>query len=503
MASTPASARVLLVIALLLAIAGDQLLRVEPWGINVTFLTVLVFTGLAFLSRRFHDPLPVDAWPIAGFGVLTAACLAWRDASGLSAFNVLATIVAAALVTARRHPGKLFHMTFFEHVHRGLIQALHVGGGFGFLVLTDLRAQGDQAGERPAHGHRVWLGIALAIPALLVFGALLTSADADFEYLITDVLAIKFWTLIGHAALIAFLTWTIGGWLRGRYCGMDIGLPTTLFPNRPSLGITEVAILLGAVDLLFGVFVVLQLPHFFGGHAAVIATPALTYAQYARRGFFELITVATLSLPLLLGTDWLFSGQRPTEKRTVRILSIVMIALVGVMLASAMHRLSLYMDAYGLTTSRINAAAVLIWVALALVLFCATVFRGKRDLLPFAMIIAGFIVLLGVNAINPDALVARVNLGRMTTDHAFDPVYTARLSADAVPVLLEALPALSPEHRSVVAEQLLRRYSSAVPDEDIRSWNVSRATAAPMVRSREQELRSYVRTPQTPAAPAR
>ena len=483
MASTSAAARVLLFTTLLLALAGDILLRVDPWGINFTVLSLVLFAGIGFLSRRFHDPIPVDAWPIAGFGILTAACLSWRDAPDLAVFNVLATLAAAALVTARKHPGKLLHMTFFEHLHRSVIQGLHVAAGFTFLLLTDLRTgRGDGEGQ-PARRGRVWLGIALAVPALLLFGSLLTSADANFEYLITEVLQIDFWTLMGHAALIAFLTWTFGGWLRGRYLAMEFALPAALFPKRISLGATEIAILLGSLDVLFGTFVVLQIPNFFGGHAAVLGTPALTYAQYARRGFFELITVAALSLPLLLAADWLFHAEHPRERRLIRALSIVMVALVGVMLASAMHRLSLYMDAYGLTTSRVHAAAILLWIALTLLLFCATVLREKRNVLPYAMIVSGYLVLMGVNAVNPDALVARVNMTRMVTDGKFDPKYTFRLSADAVPAFLETIPTMEAVHRSALADQLLQQYAPTDLQQDIRTWNAARATATSLVRA--------------------
>ncbi len=349
----------------------------------------------------------------------------------------------------------------------------------------------------------MWLGIALAVPALLVFGSLLTAADAKFEYLITEVLRINIMTLLGHAALIAFLSWIIGGWLRGRFFATESVLPATLFPRRITLGATEITIVLGSLNVLFGTFVVLQISYFFGGHDTVLGTPALTYAEYARRGFFQLITVAALSLPLLVTADWLFHGEHARDRRLIRALSIVMVALLGVMLVSAMHRLSLYMDAYGLTTSRVHAAAILIWIALTLLLFCATVLRGKRNLLPFAIALSGYMILLGMNAVNPDALVARVNMTRMVADGKFDPQYTFRLSADAVPVFLDALPTMEAIHRSALAERLLQQYANTAHGEDIRTWNVARATAVSLVREREPELRGYVLSREESDPPAR
>ena len=503
MAHNSAAVRFLLLTTLILALAGDMLLRVQPWGVNFTVVSLLLFAGIAILSRQLHDPIPLEAWPIAGFGILCAACFSWRDSSELGAFNFLATLAAALLVTARKRPGDLLHMTFLDHLYQSLIQIIHVSVGFGFLLLRDLRAgRGEGEGQFTRRG-RVWLGIALAVPALLLFGSLLISADATFEYLIKDILRIDIPTLMGHAALIAFLTWTVGGWLRGRFIATEFDSSPALLPKQVSLGSTEIAIVLGSLDVLFGTFVALQISYFFGGHAAVLGTPSLTYAEFARRGFFELITVAALSLPLLVTADWLLHTEHVRERRLFRALSIVMVALLGVMLASAMHRLSLYMEAYGLTTSRVYAAAILIWIALMLLLFCATVLRENRNLLPFAMAVSGFVVLMGINAVNPDALVARVNMTRMVADGKFDPKYTFTLGADAVPALLDAIPAMQSEHRSALAERLLQQYGSSVTGEDIRTWNAARAAAGSLVRERESALRGYVLPKDTSGSTAR
>lgn len=485
-----ASARILLLIAVILAVAADILLRAIPWGINFSLAAFLLFGGIILLARRMQDPIPLEAWPVMFAGLALAACIAWRDAADLAFFNFLATLAAAALVTARRHRGELARMTFLDHLHQSLVHALHVTAGFGFLLLHDLR--GGPGEPRTSRWGRAWLGVALAFPALILFGSLLTSADATFEYVIKEVLRIDFWTVVSHGVLIAFFCWTIGGFLRGRYLATVRTMPEALRPKGLALGVTEIAIVLGALDLLFAAFVAIQIPYFFGGHGTVLGTPSLTYAEYARRGFFELITVASLSLPLLLLAEWLLSTDRPRDIRIFRALSIVMVALLATMLVSGMHRLWLYMDAYGLTTLRLNAAAFLLWLGATLLLFCITVLKGKRKLLPFSMALTGFLVLIGLNTVNPDALVARVNLARMVSDGKFDPQYTLRLSADAVPVLLEAMPAMESEQRSALARQLLNRYAVQPRDQDLRSWNLSRSTARNLVVADEARLRGYL-----------
>src|SRR5207248_10267848 len=113
--------------------------------------------------------------------------------------------------------------------------------------------------------------------------------------------------------------------------------------SRPNLrlGATEVAAALAVVDLLFLAFVLVQLRYLFGGQGLVETRVHLTYAQYARHGFFELVAVALLVLPLLLGADYLTRGAE-RRARLVRMLSVALVALVLVVMASALQRMRLY-----------------------------------------------------------------------------------------------------------------------------------------------------------------
>ena len=64
----------------------------------------------------------------------------------------------------------------------------------------------------------------------------------------------------------------------------------------------EWAIPLVLVDLLFGVFVWVQVTVLFGGHDYVLGTGGPDYATYARGGFAQLGVVTALTLGLV--ADW-------------------------------------------------------------------------------------------------------------------------------------------------------------------------------------------------------
>jgi hypothetical protein len=170
------------------------------------------------------------------------------------------------------------------------------------------------------------------------------------------------------------------------------------------------------------------------------------------------------------------------------------IALVLAIAASALQRLRLYHASYGLTESRFYAMVLLIWIGAVLLWLAATVLRGRRDSFAFGALASGFATVALLFVINPDAIVARANVARMSSADApgrFDVAYATSLSADAVPVLIGALSALSTDVQCPLARHMLRRWP---PDRErtIRNWNWSAARASDAVREDEVRLRSMV-----------
>jgi hypothetical protein len=172
---------------------------------------------------------------------------------------------------------------------------------------------------------------------------------------------------------------------------------------------------------------------------------------------------------------------------------------------SALQRMLLYVQIYGLTELRIYTTAFMGWIALVLVWLVATVFRGRRQWFAAGALSAGFAVLLLLNALNPDGLIVRVNAGRILAAdqqpgsaryrapaEPLDDRYLLALSADAVPGLVEALPSLAPEQRPRVAKSLLERWSPP-SSFDWRTWSLSRSAAWQAVADNRAALEALER----------
>src|SRR5213078_3759872 len=315
--------------------------------------------------------------------------------------------------------------------------------------------------------------VAIAAPLLLVFAALFASADPVFSTVLTNLFAFDVETVIQHTFFFCFWGFLVAGYFRWSFLGRPIQL---LAPaNRPVSSIVPVATALGLLNLLFLLFVVVQLRYFFGGAALVEETGGLTYAEYARNGFFELMTASALVLPILLGAEALMHTGTAPQVRTFRQLSGLLLALLAVVMVSALQRMRLYVDAFGLSAQRLYATAFMVLLIGVLARFAWTVLRGRRDRFVFGSLMQGLAVLAGLHLVNPDAYIVNHNLNRPGAERPFDAKYAVTLGGDAVPPLLSALPRLRAEDRCIVIRGLLRRWDRT--DVDWRTWNWSRAGA--------------------------
>lgn len=484
---------------LLLGIAGDTLLRApDAPGINFTLwvAAVALAAHLTYLHARGRV-MSGEAGALLGLGVLLAAGFAWRDAPALKMLALLCVVVSFSLPALRAGAAWIRRAHIAEYAAAVVAAGVHAVFGAP-LTLADVEwnaLRGDSGG-RPGwrRAAAVARGLAIATPFLIVFGGLFVAADAVFAGMVANVVRVDIEMFASHVLLIGFLGWVTAGYLRGFTKGT---LPQTLVDRtmkRAPLSITEVGIVLGLLDLLFLAFILVQFRYLFGGGGMVEVTPGLTYAEYARRGFFELVAVTALMLPVILAADTLLRREGQRDEYVFRSLTGLQIALLLAVMASAFQRMRLYQDAYGLTEQRFYATALLLLLGVIVLWFAATALRGHRRRFAFGALVASFATVIVLYAINPDAVIARTNIDRVRSgaDAAgFDASYVASLSGDAVPALLAGFPALSADARCRLSARLLQRWG-AEKQAPARTWSWSASRARQVVRRHEAALRREV-----------
>jgi hypothetical protein len=323
----------------------------------------------------------------------------------------------------------------------------------------------------------VFRGVLIALPVVAIFASLLSSADLVFAQRLDDFTKLFrlerlpeylfrcIYILVGAYALA-------GVFLHAAQKSQDDGPSGTQKPLVTRfLGFTEAAVVLGAVILLFALFVGIQFRYFFGGQTN-IGLQGYTYSEYARRGFGELVAVAFCSLLLFLGLSAIARRQNPLQRWAFSGLGIGMVALVGVMLVSAFQRLLLYEAAYGFTRLRIYTHIFMIWLGVLLVGVVLLELLRRERFFPFAALLAtlGFAGTLVL--VNVDASIVRQNVRRAAAGQVLDAAYLATLSSDSVPALVQAYQSttLPSATREAAGAALVCRQAYEGPHRPLAEW---------------------------------
>lgn len=315
---------------------------------------------------------------------------------------------------------------------------------------------------------------ALSVALVALFGSLFVSADPEFGRLFGSVFPdvrvanpvrrVMIGVLVVAVALAAT-------YLRRRTPRFDALAPA---PGRPTVA-WEWAVPLVLLDLLFAGFVAVQVRVLFGGDGHVRATHGLTYAHYARQGFWQLAAVTVLTLIVIAVVVRKIDRDSRRDRTVARVLLGLLCALGLVIVASALHRMSLYENEFGFTRLRVAVMAVEVWLGAVFVLLLAAGIRMSGRWLPRAVLVSAAVGLLGFAAVNPDGYIAERNVDRYADTGRLDLVYLHGLSVDAVP----ALDRLPEPARSCALAAIDIGAGAAGFD-----YNAARATAADILRAR-------------------
>ncbi len=497
MSQTSKTALAILFSSLILGVLGDGLLRAVPWGINVVIWVGAIASSIIAIMRWRALPLTGGGRWLIVPAIVFATTFAWRDSVTLQLCNLLAVWIALGLVAHRSRRGQVRVSGVLDYTGGLMLAAIHATFGAFALIFEDIQWKLVSPGKHSRRAAAVTTGVVIAFPLLIIFGRLLTAADAAFDQIVRNLFDWDIDQIASHTITIGFWSWIMAGFLHQTFLTKEPKPARLERSTQPPLGIIEIGTVLALLNGLFFAFVVVQFRYFFGGEEA-LRSIGWSYAEYARRGFFELVTVAALVLPVLLAAHHLLRVDDRTAEQAFRILAGTLIALLFVIMISAFQRMRLYQQEFGLTELRLYTTAFMGWLAIVFVWFIATVLRGQRERFVFGALLAGFAVLIGLNAVNPDDFIVRTNTGRVNApaQRPFDASYVVGLSADAVPALIEALPTMMREDRCLTAWHILERWTPPAHF-DWLTWNWSRLQAWSAVNANQAYLHQ-VACPQPP-----
>ncbi|MGP4022763.1 DUF4153 domain-containing protein [Actinomadura sp. 3N407] len=317
-----------------------------------------------------------------------------------------------------------------------------LGGGLAIMpavgYMMPWAGRGAYQAASPRRGN-AWpvIRTGLIVAGLLaVFGGLFVGADAAFGSLAAGLVpeisaaSVVLYVFAGAATLLLA---SAAAYLGQAPPPLRMLIPE---PAKPA-GRWSWAVPIAALDLLFLMFCAIQAGVFLADDKdKLLASTGLTYAEYARQGFFQLVIVTVLVLAVVaVAMRYAPSGGRG-DRVTVRVLLGLLCALTLVVVAVALRRLYLYEETFGWTRLRLWVHAFEFWLGGVVVLVAvAGVMKGRAAWLPRAVAAGGAVALIALASINPDGFIAGNNVDRYEDTGKLDVGYLRGLSADAVPAL--------------------------------------------------------------------
>jgi hypothetical protein len=435
-----------------------------PAGLGLSLVAFGVAGAIALAA-----PVEADRVTLlyAGLALALATIPVVRAAEWVLALDLAAALGLGALALVRA--------VAWREIFRAPLSVLsRLWQAVGFVIAPLLPRRGVAGRLGP-----VLRGGTLSIVLLLVFGTLFASADRAFARIVNDLLLPNVDLGLLPARLIVFGVTLVGSGgliLAGRRYALATDGDVSVSEPTRRLGRTEWITALSLLDLLFVGFVLVQVTVLFAGHRYVLATEGVTYAEYARQGFFQLLAVGALTLAVIAAAVRWARREGSRDTLLLRLLLGTLSLLTLVILASALRRLNLYEDAYGLTQLRFSVHATILWMAGIFVLLLVAGATMRTTWLPRVAILFTATAILVFTLVNPDGIVAARNVERFETTGQLDLAYAQSLGVDAVPALAALPPGLRCWALQPIAERL-------TPSDPLLGWNLSRARARSVLGS--------------------
>jgi hypothetical protein len=449
--------------ALIAGLVTDQALRVGTFGLGFSLALAFVALALVFVARAER----LEARLLAGSAAVFAAWLSMRASPWLVWPDLAAALILVGTAASFVRRGSLLNIGIAEAAARAFQALLHwvAGAAWAIRPITAMRAPFASAAP-------VARGLLIATPVAVVVAALLASADPVFASFLT--LNLDFGQLLADAFFVLVGSLVMAGLLRSAAAEPLDRVDGPLW----RLGATEGLVVLAVLDAIFATFALAQGIAATGAAGATLRAAGVTYADYARSGFFQLLWVAGITLVVLVLFSRITALNQPSSKRAFVVLAEIAIVLTLLIVAVASMRLSLYENAYGFTMLRLYSHLFAGWVAVVFLLLAADlggVFRRHRWFVG-ATAMTALALLLVLNIANPEAVVARFNVDRATSTGKLDPQYLTELSGDAVPTLLASRSRLQPEQFSQIKNAVCTGPLTYAPSP--AAFNLAEADAA-------------------------
>ena len=305
----------------------------------------------------------------------------------------------------------------------------------------------------------VLIGLAVALPVLGILIPLLMSADAAFSGLVgllPDFEVGELIVTVLFGAGFACILYTEGVALRHKPKAEK-----TDGGAKKTVSHLTVNTVLGAVCLVYVVYLISQLAYFVGGFSGILPEE-FTMAGYARRGFFEMAWLCAIDLGMIALAVGVVTKQEGKAPLATRLLCLFIGMVTVFLVVTASAKMGMYIGSYGLTRLRVLTEVIMVFLGVATALVCVWLFVPK---LPYMKAILLIALTMGAVTIwaDVDTVVAGYNVRAYQngTLDSVDVYYLGTLGDGAMPYIAE----LAQDSDSKVAAS-----AQKILDDNRESW---------------------------------
>lgn len=429
---------IITVLSILLSILYTETILLGSAGISVPIFAI-AFYGTLFYFFKENEKLLNKAAVYLTLPVMLLAFSFFIHYNPSTQFITWLTLIALICIQlvllGNLQVSGVFTFDMFAKILSNLIGKPFSNLGMPFHSFEILKNNKSKTLKNSVY---ILIGLAVSLPIATILMSLFMSADAVFSdamNTVADFIGLDFANVFGD---IVF------GLMFGLFFGAALlGLKYAEEKQKPvaKVGDNIESIIIGTfltiINVLIIAFVAFQFVYLFGGTVNITASE-MSYAEYARRGFFELSAASGIIFAIALFVLIMTKKKAGKLPLWIMLTTVCLCACNGVLLISAVKRMLLYVDVYGLSVKRVLTLWFMAIIALCLLWMVIKCFVNKLDVMKWI----GFTIIVGVcilSLTNTERIIAKYNVDRYLsspTENSIDVYYLGQLSYTAVPEII-------------------------------------------------------------------
>lgn len=373
---------------------------------------VILFVASAVILYIKVGTLKVFTSLVAASAILISASLVISANSFIHFFAYSYALVAYCYFVYSA-TGNAIEKDFSDYILIDFFKALFVMPfySFGNMFKAMFSGKAKKSGKFIA---KLLLGLFIAIiPTTIVL--ILLSYDRDFGSLLEKIFDFNILDVFSHFFSIAFGI-PIGMYVFGLFVSSvdkkgekDITIDGCNKASKIIKIVPVVTSISAIVPILFlyVIFFISQWKYYVSGFTGVLPEN-FSYAEYAREGFFQLCTVSFINLVIIISISLFMKRKNDV---VLKVISITFSVATLVLISTAIAKMIMYIDYYGLTQKRVYSTWLMVVIAIIFVLIIVRQFVSTIKIVATSLAVT-IAMFAGLSLSNVDGFIAKYNVDR-------------------------------------------------------------------------------------------